>query len=64
MTKRHLAWFFLIGGLMGVATILAVDWIGAGQFDGIGPVQQLALGAAGLVSLLGLSLFPFGHRPA
>ena len=47
-----------------IATLLAIDWIGAGEFAGIGPVQRLALAAGSFVTVLGASLIPFGDRPA
>jgi len=43
---------------------LAADLVGAGRFGGLGPAQRLALVAAGLVVVFGLSLLPFGRRPA
>ena len=42
----------------------AFDWLGGGQFQGIGPAQRLALLAAGALFLVGLSLWPLGDRPA
>jgi hypothetical protein len=64
ITKRHLGITLLILGLAAVVIVLAVDWIGAGEFSGMGPVQRLALMAGLGVTILGLSLIPFGDRPA
>jgi hypothetical protein len=64
ITKRHLGFTLLLLGLAAVVIVLAVDWIGAGEFRGMGPVQRLALMAGLLVTILGLSLIPFGDRPA
>jgi hypothetical protein len=64
MTKRQLGFLFiLLGGVAGLG-IIAVDLLGAGNFQGIGPAQRLALSAAGLMILVGLSLLPLGDRPA
>jgi hypothetical protein len=64
ITKRHIGIALLVLGLAAVIIVLAVDWIGAGEFRGVGPVQRLALMAGLAVTLLGLSLIPFGDRPA
>jgi len=64
ITKRHLGIAMLIAGLTAVLVVLAVDWLGAGKFSGIGPAQRLGLSAGLLVVALGLSLIPFGNRPA
>ncbi len=64
VTKRHLGLFLLAVGLTALIAILASDMIGAGRHDGVGPVQQLALTAVSLIALLGISLLPFGDRPA
>jgi hypothetical protein len=64
MTKRQLGFLFIIAGVAGAAALLAIDFLGAGQFQGIGPAQRLALGGAVLAVLVGLSLLPLGDRPA
>jgi len=64
MSKRQLGiTFILMGGAAGLG-IVAVDLLGVGNFQGIGPAQRLALMGAGLVILVGLSLLPMGDRPA
>jgi hypothetical protein len=64
MSKRQLGIaFILMGGAAGLG-VVAVDMLGAGNFQGIGPAQRLALMGAGLVILVGLSLLPLGDRPA
>lgn len=64
ITKRQLG--LILAGLGGTAVllILAVDVLGAGEFQGIGPAQRVALALAGVVLVLGLSLIPLGNRPA
>lgn len=64
VTKRHLGLFLLAAGLTAFIAILAADMMGAGRHHGLGPVQQLALIAAALIAVLGISLIPFGDRPA
>ncbi len=64
MTKRQLGILFIIAGLGGALALIAVDLIGVGQFQGIGPMQRLALLAAALLTLVGISLLPLGDRPA
>lgn len=64
MSKRLLGVILVILGLGGALAILAVDWFGAGAFQGIGPAQRVALIVAAGVFLVGLSLLPLGDRPA
>lgn len=64
MTKRQLGYLFILAGVGGAIGLLALDFVGAGQFQGIGPAQRLALLVAGGVMLLGLSLLPLGDKPA
>jgi len=64
ITKRQLGGLFILLGVGVAVGLFAIDWLGAGQFQGIGPAQRLALLLAGGVVLLGLSLLPLGNRPA
>jgi len=64
LTKRQLGWLITALGVASAAGIVGVDFLGAGNFTGLGPAQLQALGGAGLVSLFGLSLVPLGHRLA
>lgn len=64
ITKKQLGIGFIFIGLGAIIASLAVDILGAGQFQGIGPAQRLALAGAGLVVLVGISLIPLGDRPA
>jgi hypothetical protein len=63
-SKRLLGLFMLLGGVSAFFGILAVDLIDAGREGGIGPAQQIALIAALVTSLIGLTLIPLGDRPA
>jgi hypothetical protein len=64
VTKRQLGIIFILLGLGAAGAMFVMDLLGAGQFQGIGPAQQRALLAAGLVALIGLTLLPLGDRPA
>lgn len=64
MTKRQLGITLIALGLVGALGVVAVDLIGAGNFQGIGPAQRLALFVSGVVTLVGLTLVPLGDRPA
>ena len=52
-----------LGLLMAIGTV-AVDWVGAGKWGGLGPAQQVALLVGRGVFVVGLSLIPLGDRPA
>jgi hypothetical protein len=64
VTKRQLGLIFILLGLGAAVAMFAVDLLGAGQFQGIGPAQQRALLVAGLAVVVGLTLLPLGDRPA
>ena len=55
---------FIIISLVAVIGSFIFDLAGGGQFRGIGPAQKIALLAASLLFLVGLSLIPLGDRPA
>ena len=63
VTKRQLGLLFIVLGVGAAAGLFAIDLLGAGQFQGIGPAQRRALLAAGAAVLLGLSLLPLGNKP-
>ncbi len=64
LTKRQLGWLILAAGSALSAITLAADLVGAGQFTGLGPAQQQALGLGLLLLLFGVTLLPLGDRPA
>jgi hypothetical protein len=64
MTKRQLGFTFIALGISAVVALLAIDLIGAGNFQGVGPTQRVAILGAGIVTLVGLTLVPLGDRPA
>jgi len=64
VTKRQLGLLFIVLGVGAIIAMFAVDLVGAGQFQGIGPAQRRALVVAGLAILVGATLLPLGNRPA
>lgn len=64
LTKRHLGWLLLLGGIIGFIGIVAIDILDVGRQGGIGPAQQIALGGMVLLVLVGLTLIPLGDQPA
>jgi hypothetical protein len=64
VTKRQLGIAFMVAAITAVVAILLVNWLGLGRHAGIGTVQQAALAVAGLLFLVGASLWPIGDRPA
>ncbi len=64
VTKRQLGLLFIVLGVGAIIAMFAVDLVGAGQFQGIGPAQRRALIVAGLAILVGATLLPLGNRPA
>lgn len=64
ISKRQLGLGLFLLGLLAIVGMLAIDLLGAGQFQGIGPAQRRTMLVAGLVAVLGLSLWPLGDRPA
>ncbi len=64
VTKRQLGLIFILLGVGAAVGMFAIDFLGAGQFQGIGPAQRRALLVAGLAVVAGLSLLPLGDRPA
>lgn len=64
VTKRQLGLVFILLGVGAAVAMFAIDILGAGQFQGIGPAQRRALVAAALAIFVGLTLLPLGNRPA
>jgi hypothetical protein len=64
VTKKQLGITFIAVGVLGILGSLAVDIMSAGNFQGIGPMQRLSLLGFGLVLFVGITLLPFGDRPA
>jgi hypothetical protein len=64
ITKRQLGITFIAIGSLAVVGLFVVDWIGASAFDGVGPVQRIALVVGGVLIVLGVPLLRLGDRPA
>ena len=64
VTKRLLGIIFILVGVLAIVGSIVMDLLGGGQFSGIGPAQQKAMLAAGLVIIVGITLLPLGGRPA
>lgn len=64
ITKRQLGLGLLIIASIGAVGLLAVDLVGAGAFQGIGPAQRLGLLVCGVLALIGATLVPLGDKPA
>ncbi len=64
VTKRQLGLLFILLGVGATVAMFAMDMLGAGQFQGIGPAQRQALAVAAVVVIVGLTLIPLGDRPA
>jgi len=64
ITKRMVGIALVVAGVIGLAAVAAVDLLGAGKWNGLGPAQRQAMVACAFASLVGLSLVPLGDRPA
>ena len=64
ITKKMLGIFFATFGILLAVGLLAMEWLGAGKFQGIGPLQRIALIGTLALFLVGISLIPLGDRPA
>ena len=64
VTKRQLGIAFIAIAMLAVVGSFVYDFMGGGQFSGVGPAQRLALIGAGALALVGVTLLPFGGRPA
>jgi hypothetical protein len=64
ITKRMVGLGLVLIGLVAIVGTISVDLIDAGKWAGVGPAQQLAIVVGGVIILLGLTLIPFGDRPA
>jgi hypothetical protein len=64
LSKKHLGWLLLIGGVLALLGILSIDILDVGREGGIGPAQQMALAASALIAIIGLTLIPLGNASA
>ena len=64
VTKRQLGLLVVAIGIVGIAGIIAVDFLGAGDWSGFGPLQQMGTGLGVAAVIVGLILFQLGDRLA
>ena len=64
VTKRQLGTGIITLAAIGLIGIFAIDWIGAGKWGGIGPLQQIGIGLGAAAAIVGLLLIRLGDRPA
>lgn len=64
ITKRVLGLILILIGSGAIIANLGLALLGLGQGVGLGPAQQWALFLSGVVIALGMTLIPFGDRPA
>jgi hypothetical protein len=64
ITKRQLGIIVILVTLLGVAGIIGVDVVGAGEWSGFGPLQQMGIGIGVGGIIVGAILILLGDRPA
>jgi hypothetical protein len=64
VTKRQLGIVVIALGLLVALGTIAVDFIGAGQWGGFGPLQRIVIGLGSASIAVGLILIRLGNRPA
>ena len=64
ITKRQLGIIIILLTLLGIAGLVGVDLVGAGEWSGFGPLQRIGAGLGGVAILVGIVLILLGKRPA
>lgn len=64
VTKRQLGLFIVAVSVVGMASIIAVDILGAGKWGGFGPLQRIGIGLGLGAVMAGFILIRLGDRPA
>lgn len=64
VTKRQLGVIVIALGLLVLLSTVGVDFIGAGEWSGFGPLQRIGLGLGIAVTVVGSILVCLGDRPA
>jgi len=64
VTKRQLGIVVIALGLLILLSTAGVDFIGAGQWGGFGPLQQIGFGLGIVAIAVGSILVRLGDRPA
>ncbi|MFK7800708.1 MAG: hypothetical protein AB8G95_03660 [Anaerolineae bacterium] len=63
ITKKWLGIGLASLGTVGIIGSFANDLLNLSEYQGIGPSQRMAILAAGLLILVGVSLIPLGNKP-
>lgn len=64
VTKRQLGIIVIAMTFLGVVGIVGVDLVGAGEWSGFGPLQQMGVGIGVVGIIVGVILILLGDRPA
>jgi len=64
VTKRQLGIAVVVSAVVVLVGVFAIDSIGAGQWTGLGPLQQIGIGLAVGAIGVGALLIRLGQRPA
>ena len=64
VTKRQLGIIVVVLALLGVAGLIGVDLVDAGEWSGFGPLQQIGVGLGSVAIVVGIILILLGNRPA
>jgi hypothetical protein len=64
VTKRQLGIVVIALSLLVTLGTIAVDFVGAGRWDGFGPLQRIGIGLSLAAIAVGCILVRLGDRPA
>jgi hypothetical protein len=64
VTKRQLGIIVIVVTFLAVTGIIGVDVVGAGEWSGFGPLQQMGIGTGVVGLIAGVILILLGNRPA
>lgn len=64
VTKRQLGIGVIVMSLVATVSLFAIDFLGAGEWSGFGPLQWIGLGLCAAATAVGLILTRLGDRPA
>ncbi|MGB1249539.1 MAG: hypothetical protein ACPG8W_02835 [Candidatus Promineifilaceae bacterium] len=64
ITKRQLGSGLIAFGIAMALALLINDMLGTSEFAGIGPIQRNYYIASAIITFFGITLLPFGSKPA
>lgn len=64
VTKRQLGIVVIALGMLFIFGVVGVDFVGAGKWNGFGPLQQVGIGLSLAAIAVGYILVRLGDRPA